>query len=239
MCQPVVGPRDAAPWPPTHSSSVTESIPNASRTRSSTASTRPLAAQHAARGGDQQLRLGAGPGRLPGPPGRGVHHRADDQRDGHEHHESQRVVGLGDGELVHRRGEVVVEQQRPGHRDQDGGHEPADQGDRDDRDQERQHVAGQVELAAQAGQHQGQQRAERHGQQRSPSAGGAGSGRRGSGAAGRGPGPCARGSRYARRCRPSRGWSARRTPGRSAARTARTAGSRRAPAGWRSRPGRS
>ena len=59
------------------SSSVTESMPNASRTRSSSARQRPLAAQHAAGRGGQQLGLGAGPGRLPGAPGGEVHHRAD------------------------------------------------------------------------------------------------------------------------------------------------------------------
>ena len=45
-----------------------------------------------------------------------------------------------------------------------GGREPADQSDHDHRDQEHQHVAGQVEVAAQAGQEHGQHRQQRRGQ---------------------------------------------------------------------------
>ena len=68
---------------------------------------------------------------------------------------------------VDRRGEEVVEQQEA----DDGGDqrraEAADQGDRDDRAEEEQDVAGQGQLAAQVGQHQRQQRQPEAGQRRS------------------------------------------------------------------------
>ncbi len=70
---------------------------------------RALSPQHTARCGGQQLGLGAGPGGLPGAAGRGIHDRADQQGYHYEHAQGQRVVRLGDGELVNGRYEVVVE----------------------------------------------------------------------------------------------------------------------------------
>ena len=71
-----------------------------------------LAAQHAAGRGHQQLGLGGGPGRLLAAPGGVVHHLADHQPDRDKHAKRGGVVGLGDRELVKRRGEVEVEQQQ-------------------------------------------------------------------------------------------------------------------------------
>ena len=74
------------------------------------------------------------------------------------------------------------------------------------------HVAGQVDAAAQAGQHQGEQRREHHRQRVAGQPAPQRSGRRGRAAA-PGRGPSARASRCARRCRRSRGSSALPTPG--------------------------
>lgn len=70
-----------------------------------------LATQHVARKEGEDLGLGAQPGGLMGAAGGQVHDRGD--RDGHadEDHDGDDVLGVRDGELVQRRGEVVVEQQ--------------------------------------------------------------------------------------------------------------------------------
>lgn len=111
-----------------------------------------LAAQHVAGQVEQHLGVGAGPGGLQGAPGGQAHDRADRRRDNHEHDEREHVVGVGDDEGVVGLGEVVVEQQEPGDRGGDAGPETANDRGRDDHDQDRQDVAGQRQLAPQAGQ---------------------------------------------------------------------------------------
>ena len=115
------------------------------------------AAYHAAREGGQGFGFGAGLGRFTGAPCGAVDGGADRRRHGEEHDQGQDVLAFGDGPEMDGWGEVVVEQQEPGHRRGQGRVQAADQGNHHDPGEEEQDVAGQRQVAAQPGQRVGQQ----------------------------------------------------------------------------------
>ena len=227
---------------------VTESRPNVSRTRSSRAfgtgrcdrgSLGSLPPQHRAGQGGQDLRLGAGPRGLPGAPRREVHHHAHRHRHDDERGEREHVLPLGDRELVERRREVVVEQQRAERPRRARRAQPADQGDPDHRAQEQQDVAGQVDSSrrrvASSSVSSGQPDDGQHEAGESAARRSAAAPRRGPGA--RWPDLLVGDHVHVDGAGPRGGGDAD-PAGRGAGRTGR-AGGRRARVGWRSRRGRS
>ena len=125
---------------------------------------RALAAQDGPGRGHEQLGLGVGARRLLGPASRHVHNPAHHEPHGDEHAERERVVRLGDRELVQRRREVVVQQQRRRDGLRHGGQEPADDRDGDHRDEEREHIARQVDARPVDGEPERHERCEHHGE---------------------------------------------------------------------------
>jgi hypothetical protein len=111
-----------------------------------------------------------GAGGVAGAPGGYVDRRRD--RDGHqqEHGQGEDVLPLGDGELVDRRYEVEVEQQRRGDGRGQGGQQPADERDDHDPDQEQQDVAGQRQILAKQRQYDRQRRKSEGGQRQTGAA---------------------------------------------------------------------
>ncbi len=195
-----------------------------------------LAAQHAAREVRQGARLRGRARCLPGASRSQVDRRADQHRHQDEDEQSEGVVGLADGEGVQGWGEVVVEEGGT----QDGGDQgrgqAAHEGHHDREQQEEEHVAHQVELAAERSQGQRQQGRQQDGEgialQLAPGC---------RGCHGRGaetcPARCGCGRRCGRRCRPRRRSCWLPCRGRRCAR-ATGDGCRRARAAWRSRHGR-
>ena len=93
------------------SSSVTDSRPKVSRSRSSSAVRGRSPRKHAAGDRGQGGGFGAGLGSLAGSPRGQVDHGADRCGDRDEHDQCQNVLPFGDGEGVQRRGEEEVQQQ--------------------------------------------------------------------------------------------------------------------------------
>ncbi|CAM5693766.1 hypothetical protein SPURM210S_07993 [Streptomyces purpurascens] len=105
-----------------------------------------LAAQHVAREEGQDLGLRPQPGRLMGAAGREVDHGGHRHTDGHEDHDGDDVLRVGDRPPVQRRCVEVVQQQRSHRRRGQRGKQPAEQGRRDCQRQEQQHVVGEAEV---------------------------------------------------------------------------------------------
>ena len=94
---------------------------------------------------DSVSRLGPGPGGLGRTAGGQVDHGAHADGDEQEDQQGQQVLPLGDGELVQRWGEEVVEQQEADDRGGQRRVEPADERDRDDEAEEQQDVGVEAE----------------------------------------------------------------------------------------------
>ena len=96
------------------------------------------AGEHDACEGGQQRRLGAGLRRLDRAPVGAVHDEGHEEADEHHRHDLDRVLRLGHGQRVQRRGEEEVQQQPTQHRGEQGGtdtaHERGDHGGEEEDD---------------------------------------------------------------------------------------------------------
>ena len=108
-----------------------------------------VGAEHGAGQSEQRLRLACASGREGGAAGGDVDDARHAHRDQDEQQQREQVARLLDGERVQRRREEPVQAQARRRGGEHGRPEPADHGDRDDREEIDQQVVGEVQVVLQ------------------------------------------------------------------------------------------